>query len=182
MVEVEAFFQKWSSTQRAQRSRLVPAAPLASIQRAAIDHPDAWTRRRCLGYLDHHASDASTGVFLTALADPVGPVRAIALHGLACEPCRTEELCAADVGPTVASLLERDPDPEVQVKTIPVLLRLADRYPGGLQAIELAAHQAGDERVREAARSALLDRPRRWSHIRRRVQARSRAGDSRGTA
>jgi hypothetical protein len=43
--------------------------------------------------LDHHANDESCDVFRAALFDPVPHVRAIALHGLACERCRVGELC-----------------------------------------------------------------------------------------
>jgi hypothetical protein len=64
-------------------------APVGALQAAAVGHGDPWVRRDCLAVLDHVASDASVETFRVALDDPVAPVRLAAIHGLACERCRS---------------------------------------------------------------------------------------------
>jgi hypothetical protein len=100
--------QFFSATPR-QKSRLAKKKPLAELHTAALAHPDPFTRRDCLGFLDHYANEASTAVFAAALRDPVDFVRNVALHSIACESCRTEELCVADVVPDIIGVLEADP-------------------------------------------------------------------------
>lgn len=55
---VEAFFGAWEAGSAGTKRRLASDLPIAGIQEAAIDHPDPWLRRWCIGFLDHHASDA----------------------------------------------------------------------------------------------------------------------------
>jgi hypothetical protein len=114
-----------------------------------------FVRRGCLGFLDHYANEASASVFALALRDPVELVRHAALHSLACETCRTEELCVADVVPHLVGVLSGDPSSELRHKAIPVLLRLADRDPQARQAVERAADNDGDALVRDVACRAL---------------------------
>ena len=93
---VGGFFQAWESASHRKQERLRATVPIAAMQQAAVGHEDPWVRRRYLGFLDHYAADSSAAVFVEALDDSVAPVRDIALHGLACERCRTEELCVTD--------------------------------------------------------------------------------------
>src|SRR3954454_7689785 len=72
-------------------------APVTALQSAALADPDPFRRARCLAVLDHVANEASTDVFVAALADPVADVRRHAVHGLTCERCRTTKLCLVDV-------------------------------------------------------------------------------------
>lgn len=139
----------------AVRVLLRNGGPLGDIQSAALHHEDPWARRRCLDFLDHHAADESTAVFLAALDDPVAPVREIALHGLACERCRTGEVCATDVVPRVIKVLEGDSDPDVRYKTLPILREFLVRHPDAVGAIRRAATADPDGLVREGARLAL---------------------------
>ena len=173
-VAVDDFLQRWDSSSPRSRARLGGKVPIADMQLAALHHDDPWARRRCLGFLDHYAADSSAAVFFQALDDPVAPVRDLALHGLACEQCRTEELCTSEVTPRVAAVLERDPSPEVRYKAIPILRRLATREPGARLAIERAATNDPDVRVREAAAAILRgERPRRWNQFRRSLASRN---------
>ena len=174
-VVVDDFLQRWDSSSPRVRARLGQKVPVAEMQMAALHHHDPWVRRRCLAFLDHHAADASAAVFLQALDDPVAPVRDLALHGLACEQCRTEELCTSDVTPRVAAVLERDPNPEVRYKALPILRRLATREPAARLAIDRAAASDPDERVREAAAAILRgERPRRWNQFRRSLASKAK--------
>lgn len=172
---VEGFLQAWDVASHRTRDRLRSNVPIREMKEAAIEHEDPWVRRKCLGFLDHLAADESASVFLQALDDPVAPVRDLALHGLACEPCRTEALCVAEVTPRIVRVLEGDPDPQVRFKAIPILRRLAARDPAAVSAIERAAEHDADERVREAAAAILRgERPRRWNQFRRTLSSRNR--------
>jgi HEAT repeat protein len=146
--------QFFSATPR-QKSRMVKKAPLADLQAAALHDPDPFGRRECLFFLDHHANEASTAVFAEALHDPVDFVRNAALHSIACESCRTEELCVADVVPGIVAVLDGDPKPELRMKAIPTLLRLGGRDRRAWEAIRKAADHDPDEIVRQAAADAL---------------------------
>jgi hypothetical protein len=130
-----------------------------------------------LSFLDHYANEASASVFVRALHDPVELVRHTALHSLACETCRTEELCAADVVPHVVDVLSADPSAEMRHKAVPLLLRLADRDPRGRQAVERAADNDEDSLVREVARQALAGQhvPSRRAYQRRARRKRTTA-------
>jgi hypothetical protein len=122
--EAERFLHRFVATSANRRSSVAADAPIAQIQVAAHHHPNPFLRRACLGFLDHYANEASTSVFALALHDPVELVRHPALHSLACETCRTEELCVADVVPHLVEVLFADSSPDLRHKAIPVLLRL----------------------------------------------------------
>ncbi|MCU1599716.1 MAG: hypothetical protein JWO22_425 [Frankiales bacterium] len=150
------FFSRFASGTAKQRARLVTRAPLDDIHTAALRHPDPFVRRWCLGYLDHYANDQSMHVFAIALRDPVDFVRNVALHSLACEACKSEELCVADVVPGLIDVLTTDSSPDLRAKAIPLLLRLPD--PRGRAAVERAATTDDDALVRRAAADALEGR------------------------
>ena len=170
---VEGFLRSWEHAPRRTRERLRSKVPIGEMKLAAIEHENPWVRRSCLSFLDHHAADESAGVFLQALDDPVAPVRDLALHGLACEQCRADDLCVTEVTPRIARVLEDDPNPEVRFKAIPILRRLATRDGSARSAIERAAEHDADERVREAATAVLRgERPRRWNQFRRKLTSR----------
>src|SRR3954471_17265032 len=111
-----AYLKQVFSATAKQKSRLVKKAPLAQIGAAALHHPDAFVRRDCLFFLDHYANEVSTAVFATALEDPVDFVRNAALHSISCESCRSQELCVADVIPSIVSVLEGDASPDLRTK------------------------------------------------------------------
>ena len=172
--------QFFSATVR-QKSKLLAKAPFADLQAVALHHPDPFARRDCLFFLDHHANESSTEVFVGALRDPVDFVRNAALHSVACESCRRAELCVADVVTALRGVLEKDPSPELRTKAIPTLLRLAGRDNAAWEAIGHAAKNDPDRIVRLAAADALSGRfvaPRKRYERRQRRHARStrRAG------
>lgn len=151
------FIARFAATKPARRFRLVPDAPVAAIQSAALHHPNAGIRRSCLSYLDHYANDESAATFAAALADPIPQVRNAALHSIACEGCRETELCAADVVPGLVELLRSDPSPEIRHKTIGTLIRLSDRDPAARIAVQRASVEDGDDLIRQTAIAALRD-------------------------
>lgn len=139
LAEATAFLGRFFSGTAKQRSRLVPKAPLATIQSAALGYPDPFMRRGCLFFLDHYANDQSIAVFARALHDPIDFVRNAALHSLACESCKTAEVCAADVVPGLIDVLEHDRSVEMRTKAIPLLLRFSGQDPRAKPAVERAA-------------------------------------------
>jgi HEAT repeat protein len=172
-----SYLRQFSSATPKQKSRLARKKPLEDLQAAALAHPDPFTRRDCLGFLDHYANEASTVVFAAALHDPVDFVRNAALHSIACESCRKEELCVAEVVPDIIGVLEADPSPELRTKAIPTLLRLAGRDHRAWEAIERASGNDSDQIVRQAAADALCGN---FVAPRRRYERRQRRHD--GTA
>ena len=153
--DVEVFLRRFFAAPAKKRSAIARHAPLVRVQEAALRHHDPFVRRGCLAFLDHHANDQSASVFAQALTDPVEPVRHTALHAIACETCRAEELCAADVVPRLVEVLRVDPSAEVRHKAIPVLVRLSDRDPRARAAVARAAELDADELVRDVASRAL---------------------------
>jgi len=121
----------------------------------ALEGKDPWLRRRCLEVLDHVANDASTEIFAAALRDPVGPVRASAIHGLTCERCRSAELCVADVAPLVIAAYEAEPESELRHKLLRVLYDLALRSRAAGEMLSRVADHDSDGLCREAAVSLL---------------------------
>lgn len=164
---VKDFYSRYSSGTARQRARAIAHAPLAAIQATALRHPDPFFRRWCLFFLDHYANDESMAVFAEALRDPVDFVRNMALHSLACDACKDEQLCVADVVPGLVRVLEHDPSPELRLKAIPLLLRLAADDDRARTAVEISARHDADPIVRRAAAEALAGR---LVHSRKRYQ------------
>src|SRR5215468_9261938 len=121
------FVHGWVASPKQRRARLGRKLPLAAVQVAALSHPDPAMRRFCLFLLDHYASDTSSDIFRRALHDPVASVREGALHGLACERCRHEDICVTDVVTDLVEILASDPNVEVRHKTVAALARFIGR-------------------------------------------------------
>ncbi|HVT65787.1 MAG TPA: hypothetical protein VHD81_11580 [Mycobacteriales bacterium] len=155
---VEDFFARYARGTARQRVKIVGRAPLAELHAAALRHPDPFVRRWCLFFLDHYANDESMAVFAAALRDPIEFVRNAALHSLACEACKDEALCVADVVPGLLEVLRSDPSPELRLKAIPLLMRLASGDGLARQAVETSAEADPDPIVRSAAKDALAGR------------------------
>ena len=182
LLAAQLFLERFEATAARRRHRIVPEAPIAAIQCGAIDHPNHLVRRAAVAYLDHYANERSTTVFAAALSDPVPDVRNMALHSIACERCKSAELCAADVVPAVVQILGHDRDPEVRHKAIAVLLRLSDRDPRAFQAIERAATSDSDDSVRQVATTALRNGfvVGRRNRVVRKVRSQARGANSPG--
>lgn len=157
---VEEFLRRWHALPAKQRHRIAHEVPIYQMQVAALHHPNPWSRKGCLHFLDHYTSDQSVATFLGALDDCVVPVRELALHGLACEQCGSAELCGSQVVPVLARVLGSDPSPEVRQRTIPILLRLSARDPRARSAIFDASIEDDDRLVRRVAEAALVGNER----------------------
>ena len=162
------FAHRWVASPKQRRARLGRTLPVAAVQAAALSHPDLAIRRFCLFLLDHYASDVSSDTFRRALRDPVASVRESALHGLACERCRHEDICVTDVVTDLIEIMTSDPNAEVRHKTVAALARFIDRDARAGQAIARAAHHDPDPAIRDVAQ-AVADSGR--PHVRRRWKA-----------
>jgi HEAT repeat protein len=156
LYEVAAVFLRefFRGTAR-QRSRRLSKAPLSAIQVAALRHPDPFTRKECLFFLDHYANDQSLEVFSAALEDPVDFVRNLAMHSLACTSCKVEALDAAQVVPGLVQVISSDPRPDLRLRAISMLLHLAPGDGAARTALEAAATNDPDPLTRHAAVGAL---------------------------
>jgi HEAT repeat protein len=159
LCEVAAVFLRefFSGTAR-QRSRRLAKAPFRAIQAAALRHPDPFTRKQCLFFLDHYANDQSIAVFRSALEDPVDFVRNLAMHSLACTSCKLEALDTAEVVPGLVQVISSDPRPDLRLRAISMLLHLAPGDGGARMALETAATNDPDPLTRRAALGALQGR------------------------
>jgi HEAT repeats len=186
------FVHGWVASPKQRRARLGRNLPIAAVQVAALSHPDLAMRRFCLFLLDHYASDVSSDIFRRALRDPVASVRESALHGLACERCRHEDICVTEVVTDIIETLASDPNPEVRHKAIAALARFIDRDGRAGDAIARAAHHDSDAGIRRVAqvvadsgqphvrsRKAALRDTRRADRIRSRGQSPGQLSSSR---
>ncbi len=162
------FVHRWAALPKERRARLGKQIPLAAVQVAALSHPDLAVRRFCLFLLDHYASDASSDTFRRALRDPVASVRKAALHGLACEACRYEDICVPDVVTDLVEILTADPNAEVRHKSVAALARFIGRDARSCEAIACAARRDPDPAIRAVAQGVMeTGQP----HVRRRKAA-----------
>jgi HEAT repeat protein len=162
------FVRRWGALSKQRRARLGGEIPVAALQVAALSHPNLAIRRSCLFLLDHYASDASWNVFRLALRDPVASVREVALHGLSCERCRTEDLCVADAVTDLIDILTSDTNAEVRHKAVAALSRFLGRGGRAAEAITRIASDDPDAAIRLVART-VADRGQ--PHIGRRKAA-----------
>lgn len=162
------FVNRWGALSKDRRARLGKQMPIAAVQVASLSHPDLAMRRFCLFLLDHYASDVSSDIFRRALLDPVASVRESALHGLACERCRHENICVTDVVTDLIEIMTSDPNAEVRHKTIAALARFISRDGRAGQAIARAAQHDPDPAIRVVAQ-VVADSGQ--PHVRRRKAA-----------
>jgi len=121
------FVRRWTAPPKDRQARVGKQMPAFAVQTAALSHSNAEMRQLCLFLLDHYASDMSSDTFRRALRDPVAFVREGALHGLACERCRHEDICVADVVTDLMGMLTHDGNVEVRHKTVAALARFVGR-------------------------------------------------------
>jgi hypothetical protein len=163
-----SFARRWRAMRKERRSWLGKEMPVAEVQAAALHHPHVEMRRLCLFLLDHYASDLSAETFRLALRDPVASVREGALHGLACETCRHEDIRVVDAVSDLARLLATDANADVRHKAVAALARFLDRDSRVRVIMADVAHRDRDTAVRAVAQSvADSGRP----HIHRRKRA-----------
>ena len=176
-----SFALKWRAVRKERRSRLGKEMPVAAVQAAALHHPHVEMRRFCLFLLDHYASDQSSETFRRALRDPVAAVREGALHGLACETCRHEDIGVVDVVTDLARLLVSDANADVRHKAVAALARFLDRDGRAREIIADVARHDSDAAVRAVAQS-VVDSGQPHIHRRKRALRETRRTARRAAA
>jgi HEAT repeats len=87
----------------------VKAHPASSLQNS-LAHESPRLRMLCCKILDHTLDRDSIPALVGALADPADDVRMQAVHALACDRCKSDDVrpSAADVLPAAIRLLRED--------------------------------------------------------------------------
>lgn len=145
----------------AHRSRdaakaLLALGPVARpfVEEALLDD-DPGIRAACTRLLDRLADNDSFGLMLLLLDDPDPRVRHNAMHALACDRCKADDVCAlprAEIVPTAAKVLAGDEHASVRTIALEVLGRWVHDDAHALAAIERAAHDDRDPMVRKKAK------------------------------
>lgn len=115
---------------------------------------DPEMRVQCTLLIDRLADDESFELMLLLLEDPDPRVRQHALHALACDRCKADDVCALpreDLIPTAARLLSTDPSAHVRAIALEVLARWVHDDARARAAIERAAAVDASPAVRKKA-------------------------------
>lgn len=136
------------------RLRTIGEPARAAVEEGLLsDDPDL--RAQCALLIDRLAGVESFELMRLLLDDPDPRVRQRAIHALACDRCKADEVCAlprealiADAGRLVA----RDADPHVRAIALEVLARWVHDDARARDAIEQAAADDPSPAVRKKAR------------------------------
>jgi HEAT repeat protein len=116
---------------------------------------DPGVRAACTRLLDRLANNDSFDLMLLLLDDPDPRVRSHAMHALACDRCKADDVCAlprAQIIPTAARVLAADPHPPVRTIALEVLGRWVHDDDVCRAAIERARVDDPDPMVRKKAK------------------------------
>ena len=103
---------------------------------------DPRLRSQCALLIDRLAGNDSFELMLLLLDDPEPSVRQHAIHALACDRCKADDVCALpreQLVPEAARLLATDPHPLVRAIALEVLARWVHDDDAAREAIERAA-------------------------------------------
>ena len=142
--------------QRDAANALLELGPVArpAVEEALLDD-DPGIRAACTRLLDRLADNDSFDLMVLLLDDPDHRVRHHAMHALACDRCKTDDVCALPreaIIPTAARLLADDPHSEVRTVALEVLGRWVHDDDVARTAIERAAADDSDAMVRKMAK------------------------------
>ncbi|HET6873506.1 MAG TPA: HEAT repeat domain-containing protein [Acidimicrobiales bacterium] len=116
---------------------------------------DADLRLACTILIDRLAGPDSFELMLLLLEDADGRVRAHAMHALACDRCKSDDVCALprdDLIPIAARLLADDPQDPVRSIALEVLARWVHHDAAAYAAIEKASVTDPSPAVRKKAK------------------------------
>ena len=133
--------------------RLGDAARPAVEERLLSEDPEV--RAACTRLLDRLADNDSFDLMLWLLDDPDHRVRHNAMHALACDRCKGDDVCALprdQLIPAAARLVAEDPHPLVRATALEVLARWVHEDEVARAAIDRAAEADGDATVRKKAK------------------------------
>jgi hypothetical protein len=132
---------------------------LGPVARPAVEEgllsDDAGVRAACTRLLDRLADNDSFDLMLWLLDDPDHRVRHNAIHALACDRCKADDVCALpreQLIPATSAILADDPHPYVRAIALEVLARWVHDDEVARTALERAAHDDPDATVRKKAK------------------------------
>ena len=140
-----------------RKLRGIGARARAAVEEGLLSD-DPVIRAECTVLIDRLAGNDSFGLVLLLLDDPHPSVRANAIHALACDRCKADDVCALprdDLVPEAERLLADDPDPHVRAIALEVLARWVHDEPRARLALERAADCDPSPAVRKKARGYL---------------------------
>ena len=132
---------------------------LGPLARAAVEEgllaDDPELRVQCTILIDRLAGNDSFELMMLLLDDPDPRVRLHAIHALACDRCKAEDVCAmpprSEVVAAAARLLAEDPHSHVRTIALEVLARWVHDDDDARAAIEAAAERDPTPSVRKKA-------------------------------
>lgn len=139
----------------AHRKLLGIGAPARAAVEEGLLSDDAVIRAECTILIDRLAGNDSFELVMLLLDDPDANVRAHAIHALACDRCKADDVCVLptdELIPEAERLLAGDPHPHVRAIALEVLARWVHDEPRARHAIETAANDDPTPAVRKKAR------------------------------
>src|SRR5262245_844350 len=128
---------------RAYRHLVLSGAPSLPAVRAGLGHANADVRSLCTKALDHLVDAESYAALVAMVEDPAPRVRMEALHALACDRCKENEVPRGDeVLALGLSCLRSDPDRHARASAVELVGRFVHTAP--VAAAALVAARDGD--------------------------------------
>ena len=121
---------------------------------AGLEHDNGAVRSACTRLMDRLALTESLAILVGLCQDPEPSVRIHALHALACDRCKAEDVClldAADVLPIAMTALREDPDDFTRAMAVEVVGRYAHTHPEAADALAEAHTADKNATVRKKA-------------------------------
>jgi hypothetical protein len=122
--------------------------------RQALAHPNPDVRFYCTLAMDHLADSDSFGTLVGLLDDASPRVRLHALHALACDRCKADDVCTPpkdDVLQPALRALRTDPSPHVRAMAVEVVGRWVHTDSGAERALVDAQRDDASPAVRKKA-------------------------------
>lgn len=129
--------------------------PARALVEEGLLSSDPVIRAECTVLIDRLAGNDSFEIVMLLLDDPDARVRAHAIHALACDRCKSDDVCALpprdELVPEAARLVAADPHPHVRAIALEVLARWVHDEPSARHALERAAANDASPVVRKKA-------------------------------
>lgn len=144
----------------AHRARAAYRALLASglsalpVVLGGLEHDSGAVRSACTRLMDRLARSESFDTLITLCADPEPSVRIHALHALACDRCKAEDVCLLDADHILRVAIDAlrfDPDALTRAMAVEVVGRYAHTHADAVTALIRARTTDSNPTVRKKA-------------------------------
>ena len=140
---------------QAKRTIYLAGRKALPLVEEALFSDDPEIRFRCTLLIDRLAGNDSFEVLLLLLDDPDARVRGHAMHALACDRCKADDVCVLpreDLIDAAAGLVADDPDEHVRAVSLEVLGRWSHEDARAAATLEEAAQRDPSPAVRKKAK------------------------------